>query len=305
MNTSPLSRRKFLALTSAAIPAALAAQAVSRPAQAGTLAASPAKDKTYPVGLELYSVRDELGGGKDQLNAATLTAVAKMGYKLVEFWAPYYDSWTFPKVKEGRKLLDDLGLRCQSMHNSADYFSDAKMAKAIEIHQIMGAKYMVMSTANGGKTVDGWKRVGATLADAAAKLQPHGLYTGFHNHDAEWAPLQDDATVRAMDVLAANTPKEVMLQFDVGTCVMAGADPVAWVKANPGRINTLHLKEWGKANGFNSIFGEGDAPWKEIFAAAESVGGVEYYLIEQEQAPRGQELPTVEKCLANYKKMRG
>ncbi|MEZ5363027.1 MAG: hypothetical protein R2748_11980 [Bryobacterales bacterium] len=28
--------------------------------------------------------------------------------------------------------------------------------------------------------------------------------------------------------------------------------------------------------------GEGVAPWKEIVAAAEKVGGVEYYLIEQE-----------------------
>ncbi len=305
MNIPALSRRQFIALTGTALPAMLVAHGASSPAPSTEPAASTATGKTHPVGLELYSVREELGGGKDQLNAATLAAVAKMGYKLVEFWAPYYESWTIPQAKEGRKLLDDLGLRCQSMHNSSDYFTDAKLSKAIEIHQIMGAKYMVMSTANGGKTVEGWKRVAGTLAGAAEKLKPHGLYTGFHNHDAEWVALQDDATVRAMDVLAANTPKEVMLQFDVGTCVLAGADPVAWIKANPGRINTLHLKEWGKADGFNSIFGEGDAPWKEIFAAAESVGGVEYYLIEQEQAPRGQSLATVEKCLANYKKMRG
>lgn len=32
---------------------------------------------------------------------------------------------------------------------------------------------------------------------------------------------------RPMEVLAANTPAEVMLQLDVGTCVQAGADPVA------------------------------------------------------------------------------
>ena len=30
------------------------------------------------------------------------------------------------------------------------------------------------------------------------------------------------------------------------------------------------------------MFGEGSADWKGIFAAAESVGGIEYYLIEQE-----------------------
>ena len=30
------------------------------------------------------------------------------------------------------------------------------------------------------------------------------------------------------------------------------------------------------------VLGEGDAPWAGIFKAAESGGGVEYYLIEQE-----------------------
>jgi len=25
---------------------------------------------------------------------------------------------------------------------------------------------------------------------------------------------------------------------------MAGADPVAWIKANPGRIKIVHLKDW-------------------------------------------------------------
>lgn len=258
--------------------------------------------KPYPIGLELYSVRGELGNGNDQLNVATLTALSKMGYKLVEFWAPYYN-WTYVQAKEGRKLIDDLGIRCRSTHNSIGYFADDKLAKAIEINQILGTKYLVMSTAGNPNGVDGWKKVGETLTTAAEKLKPHGLFTGFHNHETEWTPLVEGGP-RAMDVLAANTPQEVMLQLDVGTCVMAGADPVAWIKANPGRINSVHCKEWSKAQGFNALFGEGDAPWKQIFAAAENGGGVEYYLIEQEQSPRGQELATVEKDLATWNKMR-
>ena len=97
-----------------------------------------------------------------------------------------------------------------------------------------------------------------------------------------------------------------MLQLDVGTCVEAGSDPVAWIKANPGRINCVHCKEWSKdpAKGYKVLFGEGDAPWKGVFEAAESVGGVEFYLIEQE----GHALPpyeAAEKCLANFKKIHG
>ena len=51
------------------------------------------------------------------------------------------------------------------------------------------------------------------------------------------------------------------------------------------------------------LFGEGVAPWQKIFAAAESTGGVEFYLIEQEGS-RFPSLETARRCLANYKKMR-
>ena len=84
-----------------------------------------------------------------------------------------------------------------------------------------------------------------------------------------------------------------------------GFDPVAWVKANPGRIRSLHLKDWGKGadRGYRVLFGEGDTPRKALLEAAEGPGGAEYYLIEQE----GSRLPSLEtarQCLANFRKVR-
>ena len=52
------------------------------------------------------------------------------------------------------------------------------------------------------------------------------------------------------------------------------------------------------------LFSEGVAPWKKIFAAAESVGGVEYYLIEQEGS-RYSEMKTARLCLQEYRSLRG
>jgi sugar phosphate isomerase/epimerase len=96
-----------------------------------------------------------------------------------------------------------------------------------------------------------------------------------------------------------------MLQLDVGTCLEAGADPVAWIKANPGRIRSLHLKDWSAdpEKGFKVLFGEGAADWKQIFAAAESIGGVEYYLMEQEGS-RLSQTETAKRCLDEYKQLR-
>ena len=66
------------------------------------------------------------------------------------------------------------------------------------------------------------------------------------------------------------------------------------------------LQDWapGEApdKGYQVLTGEGVARWKEIRAAAESVGGVETYLIEQEGS-RFTSFETIQKCLATWKGM--
>ncbi len=114
------------------------------------------------------------------------------------------------------------------------------------------------------------------MSAASEKLRPHKLATGFHNHQTEWKPF--DGGERPMDILAKNTPKDFVLQLDAGTAIEMGVDTSAWIKANPGRIKSIHLKDWGKGEGraYTVAFGEGDVPWKGIFQAAESAGGIEY-----------------------------
>jgi hypothetical protein len=52
------------------------------------------------------------------------------------------------------------------------------------------------------------------------------------------------------------------------------------------------------------LFGEGVAPWKKLFEAAEHDGGIEYYLLEQEGS-RFSELETAKKCLESFRAMHG
>ena len=259
-----------------------------------------AASKKIPVGLEMYSVRDELM--KDL--PATVNAVAKMGYEVMEFYAPYFQ-WTTTFAKDVRTQMDGLGVRCNSTHNNAESFTPDGILKAIELNQILGAKYIVMASPGRVAGLDGWKALGEKLTALVEKLKPLGMSSGYHNHETEW-PLVDGK--RPMDVLAANTPNTFMLQLDVGTCVAAKNDPVAWINANPGRIKSIHCKDWaagtGEGKGYRALFGEGDSPWARIFEAAESVGGVEYYLIEQEGS-RFPSIETAQRCLATWKQMRG
>ena len=272
-----LSRRSFLAL-SAMLPWALKARAST----------------SIPIGLELYSVREALKLDLED----TVRAVAQLGYQCVEFYAPYFD-WSDAQTKAMRKLLDDLGIRCYSTHNDEKYFSADNINRARDMNLSLGSKYMVMAYSEPKSGLDGWRVIADELNAAAAKLETSGLKAGYHNHQAEWKPVEG---VRPMEILAKNTKPSVMLQLDVGTCLEAGSDPVAWIRANPGRIHSLHLKDWSSdpSKGYQVLFGEGSADWKNIFVAAESVGGVEYYLLEQEGSRFG-EMETAKRCLQAYK----
>ena len=277
MALTTLTRRSFLAM-SAMLPLALRVQASS---------------SSIPVGLELYSVRNAL---KQDIEG-TVRAVAQMGYQCVEFYAPYFD-WTDAQTRQYRKLLDDLGIKCYSTHNDAAYLSPDKIQRAQDMNLILGCKYVVVAHAD--PTADGsWSPVADLLNGAAEKLEPAGLKVGYHNHQAEWDSKDGQ---RPMDFLAKSTKPTVMLQLDVGTCLEAGADPIAWIRANPGRIHSVHCKDWSRdpAKRYAVLFGEGDADWKGIFAAAESVGGVEYYLVEQEGS-RFPELETARRCLQLFR----
>jgi sugar phosphate isomerase/epimerase len=202
-----------------------------------------------------------------------------------------------------RKLLDNLGVRCYSTHNNADYFLPENISRVRELNLIMGCKYVVLAWSDPKTGSDGWKVIADQLNSAADALQPSGLRPGYHNHQAEFTGTVGE---RPIDFLAKNTKPEVMLQLDVGTCLEAGSDPVAWIRANPGRIRSIHCKDWSPdaAKGYKVLFGEGVANWKGIFQAAESVGGVEYYLIEQEGS-RFPELETARKCLEAFRSTHG
>ena len=276
-----LSRRYFLALS----------------AMAPLLASLASGKETIPVGLELYSVRNALA--KDL--PGTVTAVAKMDYQCVEFYAPYYE-WNLAYASQVRKQLDGLGVRCYSTHNGLEALKPDGIQKAIELNQAIGSRYVVLAHPGDDiKDVDGWKRIADILNEANQTLRRQGLAAGYHNHDAEWRRTGGQ---RPLEVLAANTDKSVMLQLDVGTCLAAGGDPVAWIEANPGRIRSMHCKEWSPERGYKVLFGEGIAPWKRIFAAAESKGGIEFYLVEQEGSDFS-EMETAERCLAAFRKMHG
>ena len=69
----------------------------------------------------------------------------------------------------------------------------------------------------------------------------------------------------------------------------------------PKRAITVHLKEHSSTNP-QALIGEGEVPWSEVFQACETVGGTQWYIVEQESYPVTP-LESVERSYTNLRKL--
>jgi len=79
-----------------------------------------------------------------------------------------------------------------------------------------------------------------------------------------------------------------------------GGDPVAMLKKFPHRCLTIHLKEHGGPK--NALVGDGNVPWKEIFALCETTGDTSG-TSSNRKSYQGSPLESVKQCLENLRKM--
>jgi len=265
MNIPCVSRREFLKQST------LAAAAGAAITPASLLAAGAYGGKKIPIGLQLYSVRHECE--KDLVG--TVTAVAKMGYKGVEF-AGYYGR----DAKTLRKLLDDVGLKCCGTHIGLETLLGDNLPKTIEFNQTLGNQFLIVPGlgAKYTKSRQAWSETADIFNDLAAKVKPHGMRVGYHNHTIEFKALDGELP---WDTFFGRTKKEVVMQFDTGNAMHGGGDATIYLKKYPGRAATVHVKSFSKAKP-NALLGDDELPWKEIFKLCETSARTEWYIIEYE-----------------------
>jgi sugar phosphate isomerase/epimerase len=287
-NNPNLSRRDFLATTAASIAAAGIMGSGCMKEHTKTTAAP--KRGVIPVGLQVYSVR--VAAEKDL--AGTIAKVAKMGYQGVEF-----AGWYGHSAKDIRKILDDNGLVCCGSHTPWEDLADAKLADTIAFNKTIGNKYLICPWLQPDKTnpKEAWLKYAARFNVLAEKLKPQGMWTGYHAHQHDFAPV--DGTT-GWDLIASNTRKDVIMQFDTGNALDGGGDPLVYLARYPGRATTIHIKEHSKTNP-KALIGEGDIKWGEVLRLCRS-GGTKWYIIEEEK--EGLEpLTAVDLSLKNFKKL--
>ncbi|MDE1145832.1 MAG: sugar phosphate isomerase/epimerase [Azospirillaceae bacterium] len=292
-------RRAFLA-------GALAAGGLS--ALGARAAATPFfKAKGLPIGLQLYTLGD--AARKDL--PGTLKAVADIGYRSVEL--PVFYDRTAAELATAFKAA---GLVCESAHVPVHPYGpgpapslagdlDALIADA----HTLGLKFIVMpmfqiperldmkprpgedfgdalARVAGQFTVDDWKATAAFLNEKGAVLKRGGVQMAYHNHNFEFAPV---GGTTGYDILLSETdPDLVKMEMDIGWVGAAGLDPLALLKAHPGRFRLMHLKDIKASTVPNAALkmdpvevGAGTLDWHALLPAAVAAG-VRHFYVEQE-----------------------
>ncbi|MCX7871809.1 MAG: sugar phosphate isomerase/epimerase [Verrucomicrobiae bacterium] len=281
MKTNHITRRGFIEKTFLTIAAAYSATNMKAQEYGGN---------KIPIGVQLYSVRTECE--KDL--PGTIKSVAKIGYKGVEF-AGYYGR----DARTLKSILDDNGLKCCGTHIGIDTLLGDNLMKTVEFNKILGNKYLIVPGLPQKYTSSkkAWQETADLFTEISDKLKPHGMLVGYHNHSAEFKPLEGEMP---WDTFFSRVSKNVVMQFDTGNAMHGGGEAVSFLKKYPGRAITVHIKPFAKDNP-KALIGEDELPWKEIFRLCETTGKTEWYIVEYE-SDAFPPLVNIQKCLETLKK---
>jgi sugar phosphate isomerase/epimerase len=180
------------------------------------------------------------------------------------------------KPTDMRKIITDSGLNCPSCHFGFSELTDS-LDERIEWSNQLGLTQMICSTFWLPKTatLNDYLIAADKLNKAAEKIKKAGMQAGFHNHDFEFAMLDNqliyDALMNRFDA------DLVKMQFQTEV-INLGYKASTYFNKYPGRFISSHLSDW-TADKKEVVLGQGVIDWKEFFTAAKT-GGVKNYFVE-------------------------
>ncbi|TYL38991.1 sugar phosphate isomerase/epimerase [Natronococcus pandeyae] len=212
--------------------------------------------------INLYSVRE-----LEESTTEVLDSVADAGYDGVQFAGEYSPLHDDPETIA--ETLEDRGLEVAPPHVGIETLEDDREAVR-EAYEPLGVDAAVVPWLDperfeSAAAVD---ETAGRLDALAADLADEGWELYYHNHDHEYADLDDQ---RAFDRFVEAT--DVGIELDVGWALTAGDDPAERIRSLEGRLRTVHMKDMDvdADPGFVEI-GEGDVDMQACAEAAEAVG---------------------------------
>ncbi len=246
-------------------------------ALSGSLFAEVSK-KTKKVGIQLFTIPALVAADFK----GTLTKLADIGYKEIEFFGPYefsaketIERWnqlapTLGITKNAfygyqptdvKKILKDLGLSAPSVHLDLQTMR-TNMQPAMDGLSALGTKYVAIPAITNPEDRSDFNKLADELNKFGQEISKFGMTLVYHNHGYEHTPKEGKTL---MDTLLTQTDaKKVKFELDIFWMTAAGASPIEYLNKYPGRFKLLHLKDASEPIRFS---GDGGSPdqWISLF----------------------------------------
>jgi sugar phosphate isomerase/epimerase len=254
-------------------------RATAGAAVAGLLPELCAGPLGMPIGCQTYPVRAMIG----QDFPGTIKQLADAGFQRIELCSPAgYASSGFGAIAkykgaELRKILGDMGVKCESSHFSMKELRD-NLAERIAWAKDVGLTQILVASLGGPRnpTMDDVKRAADEYNKFGEESAKAGIVQGLHNENFELSEVDGKRTYDILfDLL---DPKLVKFQFQVST-ISRGYDAAEYFMKYPGRFISMHVQDWSAETKQTMAVGQGTLDWKKIFTAAKT-GGIKNYFVE-------------------------
>jgi len=219
--------------------------------------------KIFTVGIQLYSIRDEMEKDMD----AAFGALKALGYDYVEF-AGYFGK----SAEELSGLLDKHHLACVSaIQPGASLVKDWQ--QAADYAKAVGVKYLAMGYGR-GVLRDKFAENVKSLINIGKLLKDNGIGLLYHNHDSEFEKVNGEYI---LDRLFAAVPADLLNPLiDTGWARYAGVNPSEYLGKYAGRMPAIHLKDFARKDDGDELagcpVGKGIQDIPAVLAAAENAG---------------------------------
>jgi len=240
------------------------------------------KKNTPVIAAQLYTLRDSLKTPADM--AKTFRRVKKIGYDAAQI------SGVGPiDPSELRRIMLDAGVAPIGAHVGLDAFR-TDLGKVISDCQAWGIGYVAIPWLDRAayKTLADWKTLFKEFEGYARKLIQAGLILQYHNHMFEFEKFGIKNGRGGQTILEALYKNTTLLQaeLDLGWVARGGHNPADWVSRMAGRLDQVHLKDWGVVDNepvWRAV-GEGGINWLQVFHATRKAGTL-HYIVEQDSCP--------------------
>lgn len=234
------------------------------------------------IAAQLYCFHDFIK--TPQGIADTFRRLHAMGYEAVQLTASLPEAVKAPQLL---KFLKDHGLAAVSSHEAGAKILEAtdeviQKLKALKIRHLAYPGPHCSPTGAGEVIA-----LAEKLNAAARKFRKHGITLAYHNHAVEFKKFEGQLM---LDLIYDHAP-ELAGEIDTYWVQRGGGDPLRWIQKLAGRMEFLHVKDYGVDSADHAAIwsnvpvmkpvGSGNLDWNAIIPAAEKAG-VKCFIVEHD-----------------------